>query len=167
MPGNGPASRGKRADFSKLLITQSEQWGSGPPWFPARTAIGRLPPLRFPESSGHCWLGWAGERPPSATATCRLPRPFLPGYVTLISEREGRACLCGQRPAPSLQEAPGLLQAPGGMIALAVLPAEQATESLIWLKRSLSMSETPRYVCLNLKEYGVSVKIPVGLRAHM
>lgn len=53
------------------------------------------------------------------------------------------------------------------MIALAVLPAEQVTESLIWLKKSLSMNKTLRYVCLNLKEYRVSVKIPVVLRAHM
>ena len=43
----------------------------------------------------------------------------------------------------------------------------QVTKSLVWLKKNLTMNGTLRYVCLNLKEYEVSVKIPEVLRAHV
>lgn len=68
-------------------------------------------------------------------------------------------------PSPKPAGVPRAAASSRGKTALAVLPTEQATESLVWLKKNLS--GTLRYVCLNLKEYGVSVKIPGVLWAHV
>ena len=100
MLANRPASRGKSADFSKLLIMQSEQRGSEVPLVPRQEqACPRCPALvpSIPRSPRgpfreQLWRAGVGRGLP---ALCYLQvqaaREFLLGYITLTWEREGWA----------------------------------------------------------------------------
>ena len=96
MLANRPASRGKSADFSKLLIMQSERRGSEAPLVPRQEqASTPLPPLPCSGSQHPPVTPRQAGVGKGVPALCYLhvqaAREFLLGYITLTWEREGWA----------------------------------------------------------------------------